>query len=87
MEKLVKEFSASWKTVLEQIRNDVMIYFPNFKNGSEILKQVLTQLASYYGRFEEIIKKYFKTAPFRKDLVAISTLRFEIQKYLSHTFL
>lgn len=83
----MKDFAATWKSVMEHIRNDVMNYFSNFKNGSEILKQVLTQLALYYSRLEEIVKKHFKTASFRKDIVAISTLRFEIQKYLSHTFM
>jgi hypothetical protein len=86
VERLSKEFNANWKSVIEQIRTDVMNYFSNFKNGSEILKQVLTQLALYYSRFEEIVKKWFKTTPWRKDVLAISTLRFEIQKHLTHSF-
>jgi len=80
VERLVKEFASSWRKVIEKISADVMQYFSNFKNGSEILKQTLTQLALYYSRFEDMIKKNFKNSAFRKDLVPISTLRFEIQK-------
>lgn len=85
-EKLVKDFCSSWKTFIEQINQDIMKYFSNFRNGSDILKQTLTQLALYYSRFEDIVKKNFKTASFRRDLVPISAVRFEIQKHLTQTF-
>jgi hypothetical protein len=80
VEKIVKEFAANWTAVIEKISGDVLSYFSNFRNGSDILKQALTQLALYYSRFEDIIKKNYKNAPFRKDIIPLSTLRFEIQK-------
>ena len=86
VEKLVHDFATSWRNIIEKISSNVLNYFSNFKNGSEILKQSLTQLALYYSRFEDTVKKHFKNASFRKDVVPISTLRFEIQKHLSHSF-
>lgn len=63
-----------------------MKYFSNFKNGFEILKQTLTQFTMYYSRFEEFVKSQFKTANFRKDLISVSTVRYEIQTYLEKSF-
>ena len=56
--------------------------FANFKNGMEILKQVLTQLLLYYSRFtDNIVKKCFRNPPWAKDIVAINTIMYEIKKY------
>ena len=41
MEGLVREFAASWKSGIEAINQDVLSFFSNFRNGMEILKQVL----------------------------------------------
>eukprot|EP01117_Protostelium_nocturnum_P008177 TRINITY_DN2919_c0_g1_i2.p1 TRINITY_DN2919_c0_g1~~TRINITY_DN2919_c0_g1_i2.p1 ORF type:complete len:604 (+),score=79.20 TRINITY_DN2919_c0_g1_i2:470-2281(+) len=85
MERLAKDFSSSFRSVIEQMSSDVINYFSNFRTGTEILSQVLTQLAMYYSRFEEVIKRSFKNAnELRKDIVSISTLKFEIQKRIQH---
>lgn len=36
----MREFSASWRVGIQQINDDVLAYFANFRNGMEILKQV-----------------------------------------------
>ena len=56
VEGLVRDFSVNWRSGIQQINDNVLAYFANFRNGMEILKQVLTQLLLYYTRFQEIIK-------------------------------
>merc|ERR1712045_186618 len=41
VESLVREFSSTWKQGIEQINRNVLSFFANFRNGMEILKQVL----------------------------------------------
>jgi hypothetical protein len=83
VEMLVREFSSNWKSGMEQINRNVLSYFSNFRNGMEILKQVLTQLLLYYTRFQDIIRKVWRNKPpaFCKDLVSTSVLLAEIKKY------
>ena len=86
-EALVRDFAATWKAGIEGINQDVMAYFANFRNGMEILKQVLTQLLLYYTRFQEILKKAWPRASpaFTKDVIQTSQILLEIRKY-SRTF-
>lgn len=44
VQSLVREFAVNWKANIELINRNVLSYFSNFRNGMEILKQVLTQL-------------------------------------------
>eukprot|EP00957_Ditylum_brightwellii_P112596 8582960-Ditylum_brightwellii.AAC.1 len=83
VEALVCEFSTSWKTNIEQINRNVLSYFSNFRNGMEILKQVLTQLLLYYTRFQDIIRRVWRSKPpaFCKDLVSTTAILAEIKKY------
>lgn len=83
VESLVLEFSSNWKQSIEQINRNVLSFFANFRNGMEILKQVLTQLLLYYTRFQDIIRKVWRSKPpaFCKDLVSTSTILVEIKKY------
>jgi len=83
VEALVREFSTSWKTNIEQINRNVLSYFSNFRNGMEILKQVLTQLLLYYTRFQDIIRRVWRSKPpaFCKDLVSTTAILAEIKKY------
>jgi vacuolar protein sorting-associated protein 52 len=83
VEALVREFATSWKIGIEQINRNVLSYFSNFRNGMEILKQVLTQLLLYYTRFQDIIRKIWRNKPpaFCKDLVGTSVILAEIKKY------
>ena len=83
VESLVLEFSSNWKTGIEQINRNVLSYFSNFRNGMEVLKQVLTQLLLYYTRFQDVIRKVWRGKPpsFCKDLVSTSVILAEIKKH------
>jgi hypothetical protein len=83
VESLVREFASNWRAGMENINRNVLSYFSNFRNGMEILKQVLTQLLLYYTRFQDVIRKVFKTRSpaFAKDLVPTTTILAEIKKY------
>lgn len=83
VEGLVREFATSWKQHIELINRNVLSYFSNFRNGMEILKQVLTQLLLYYTRFQDIIRKVYRGKPpaFSKDLVSTTVILAEIKKY------
>ncbi|CEG44701.1 Vacuolar sorting protein VPS52/suppressor of actin Sac2 [Plasmopara halstedii] len=82
IEKIVRTFAATWKTGIENMNSNVMTYFSNFRNGMEILKQVLTQLLLYYTRFVEIIKRnYQRTPSFNSEIVTTQEILYEIKKY------
>jgi hypothetical protein len=86
VESLVKDFTSTWKVGIQKINDDVMAYFANFKSGTEILKQVLTQLLLYYTRFQDIIKKSWAKPPaFTRDIISTASILMEIKKY-SRTF-
>jgi len=83
VESLVLDFASNWKSNIDQINRNVLSYFSNFRNGMEILKQVLTQLLLYYTRFHDIIRKVWRNKPpaFCKDLVPTNLILTEIKKY------
>lgn len=83
VQSLAREFAVNWKANIELINRNVLSYFSNFRNGMEILKQVLTQLLLYYTRFLDIIRKVWKKNPpeFTKDLVSTAAILAEIKKY------
>jgi hypothetical protein len=82
VERVVKEFAATWKSGIEKMNGNIMKYFSNFRNGTEILKQVLTQLLLYYTRFVEIIKKSWTHPPaFGNEIVTTQEILYEIKKY------
>ena len=83
VESLVHDFASNWKSGIEQINRDVLSYFSNFRNGMEILKQVLTQLLLYYTRFQDVIRKVWRGKPpsFCKDLVSTAVILAEIKKH------
>jgi vacuolar protein sorting-associated protein 52 len=86
VEGLVRDFSVNWRSGIQQINDNVLAYFANFRNGMEILKQVLTQLLLYYSRFQEIIKKSWSRPPaFSRDIISTATILMEIKRY-SRTF-
>ena len=83
VESLVRELSSTWKQGIKQVNRNVLSFFANFRNGMEILKQVLTQLLLYYTRFQDMIRKVWRSKPpaFCKDLVSTSTILIEIKKH------
>ena len=86
VEGLVRDFSVNWRSGIQQINDNVLAYFANFRNGMEILKQVLTQLLLYYTRFQDVIKKsWARPQGFSRDIVSTATILMEIKRY-SRTF-
>lgn len=86
VERLVRDFAASWKTAIDKIHRDILAYFANFVNGMEVLKQVLTQLLLYYTRFQKIVHRAWRRPPaFASDLVPTAVILDEIKQY-SHSF-
>lgn len=83
IEKIVREFASTWKSGIEKMNGNIMKYFSNFRNGMEILKQVLTQLLLYYTRFVEIVKRSYgqRQPPFGSDIVTTQEILYEIKKY------
>ena len=87
VESLVRDFSSNWRDDMDAINRNVLSYFSNFRNGMEILKQVLTQLLLYYTRFQDVLRKVVKsrgsssTPAFMKDLVPTTVILAEIKKY------
>jgi len=85
VQKLLKDFSKDWQGAIDKVNGSVMKFFPNFKNGMEILKHVLTQLLLYYTRFLDIVKTVFGPNAFSKEIVSLPSIMHEIKKY-SRTF-
>lgn len=83
LERIVREFAGSWKSGIEKMNSNVMTYFSNFRNGMEILKQVLTQLLLYYTRFVELVKRSYgqRQPPFASAIVTTQEILYEIKKY------
>lgn len=82
VESLVREFAGNWRTGIQQINDDVLAYFANFRNGMEILKQVLTQLLLYYTRFQDVLKRGYARPPaVSRDIVSTATILMEIKRY------
>ncbi|RHZ15346.1 hypothetical protein DYB31_012765 [Aphanomyces astaci] len=82
VERIVKDFNGQWKRGIEHINANVMKFFSNFRNGMEILKQVLTQLLLYYTRFVDLVKKSWTRPPsFSNDIVTTQEILYEIKKY------
>ena len=57
IQTLIKSFADGWKRSIDAIDSDVMRSFPNFKNGTAILQEALTQLVLYYERFVALLKQ------------------------------
>jgi hypothetical protein len=51
---IIAHFNSSWKSSLDSLNGEVLNSFPNFKNGTNILQQALTQFVQYYHRFVAI---------------------------------
>ena len=48
---IISHFNSAWKSSLDSLNGEVLNSFPNFKNGTNILQQALTQFVQYYHRF------------------------------------
>ena len=81
VDRLTRDFAATWKNAISRVNEDVLTLFASFVNGMEVLKQVLTQLLLYYTRFQEIVRRAWRRPPpFAKNLVPTATILGEISK-------
>lgn len=82
VEPLVKDFANRWKAAIELMHKDVITSFSNFLCGMDILRAALTQLLLYYTRLSDCIKRIPGGPALNKDLISISSIMYEIRKYL-----
>ncbi|KAF3772392.1 Vacuolar sorting-associated protein 52 A [Nymphaea thermarum] len=82
VEPLVKDFASRWKAAIELMHKDVITSFSNFLCGMDILRAALTQLLLYYTRLSDCIKRIPGGPALNKDLISISSIMYEIRKYL-----
>ncbi|EDO47167.1 predicted protein, partial [Nematostella vectensis] len=82
IQQLVRGFAADWKKSVENINQEIMRSFSNFKNGTTILQAALTQLIQYYHRFQKILSQHpFKRLPIRSELINIHHVMVEVKKH------
>jgi hypothetical protein len=82
---LLRNFNSGWKKALDSINGEVLSSFPNFKNGTQILQQTLTQFVQYYHRFHKVMShQAFAAHPDRSHLINIHQLMVEVKKYKSN---
>jgi len=80
--QLVRAFNNDWKKAIDTINQDVMRSFTNFKNGTNILQGVLTQLIQYYHRFLQVLQRQpFAVMPVRSELIDIHNVMVEVRKH------
>ena len=80
--QLMKTFNTSWKKSLDSINSEVLSSFPNFKNGTNILQETLTQFVQYYHRFFKVMSHSSLSAhPDKSHLINVHHLMVEVKKY------
>lgn len=82
MSKMIAQFNSSWKTALDSLNGEVLNSFPNFKNGTNILQQALTQFVQYYHRFHKILSlPEVSDVAQKNQLINVHQLMVEVKKY------
>ncbi|VDM60496.1 unnamed protein product [Angiostrongylus costaricensis] len=79
---VIQSFSANWRRSIDTINGEVVKSFTNFKNGTNILQAVFTQLVQYVQRFSKLVShEIFRDNPARNDMVNIHHILVELKKY------
>ena len=79
---VILAFNGKWKTALDEINKEVLNSFPNFKNGTNILQQALTQFVQYYHNFHKIMSmNEFSQCAAQYPLINVHQLIVEVKKY------
>lgn len=82
---ILRDFNVRWKKALDGINSEILGSFPNFKNGTTILQQTLTQFVQYYHRFYKIMSHpQFSSHPERSQLINVHQLMVEVKKFKSN---
>ena len=79
---IIISFNGKWKSALDELNKEVLGSFPNFKNGTNILQQALTQFVQYYHRFHKIMAMpEFSQSAQQYPLINVHQLIVEVKKY------
>ncbi len=79
---ILMAFNGRWKSSLDELNKEVLGSFPNFKNGTNILQQALTQFVQYYHRFYKIMTMpELNPVSERHQLINVHQLIVEVKKY------
>ncbi|VDL65180.1 unnamed protein product [Nippostrongylus brasiliensis] len=79
---VVQTFASNWRRAIDAINGEVVKSFTNFKNGTNILQAVFTQLVQYVQRFSKLAShELFRDNPVRNDMVNIHHILVELKKY------
>ena len=79
---IILSFNGKWKTALDNLNKEVLNSFPNFKNGTNILQQALTQFVQYYHRFHKIMSSNELSHCVQQyPLINVHQLIVEVKKY------
>jgi len=82
VEQIIRDFAMRWKAVIENMNQEVMRSFSNFKNGNAILQVALTQLIQYYHRFQKVLSQApFSRLACRTELINIHHVMVEVKKH------
>ena len=80
--QIITTFNAKWQAGLGAINKEVLGSFPNFKNGTLILQQALTQFVQYYHRFHNVMSaNELGACPNRNCLINVHQVMVEVKKY------
>lgn len=79
---IVSAFNGKWQPALDSINKEVLGSFPNFKNGTALLQQALTQFVQYYHRFHKVMSiNELSSCPYRNQLINVHQIMVEVKKY------
>ncbi|XP_014674937.1 PREDICTED: vacuolar protein sorting-associated protein 52 homolog isoform X2 [Priapulus caudatus] len=79
---IVRSFNSDWKKAIDDLNQQVMTSFTNFKNGTSILQGALTQLIQYYHRFQKVLSNPpYKVLAVRNELINIHHVMVEVKKH------
>ena len=79
---IIISFNGKWKSALDELNKEILGSFPNFKNGTNILQQALTQFVQYYHRFHKIMSMpEFSQSAQQNFLINVHQLIVEVKKY------
>jgi hypothetical protein len=79
---IVLAFNGRWKNALDDLNKEVLNSFPNFKNGTNILQQALTQFVQYYHGFYKIMTMpELSSCTQQHLLINVHQLIVEVKKY------
>ena len=79
---IIMAFNGKWKTALDQLNKEVLGSFPNFKNGTNILQQALTQFVQHYHNFHKVMATAeLSNCAQNYPLINVHQLIVEVKKY------